>query len=162
MTKINANILKIYNKFNKKHNMTKKINIRKVDGGVIMDINEESNTFTEVYVFSDSVYPEKRDKFHTPAGNKIFEQFDHFEISNSCSGCFTCDINRYSNGYYVTIKKNKKIIYEFVEEFEQVESSLRDKLNCKLFEVISKIINKEFEISKPNAYFASLEFEIKN
>lgn len=145
--------------------MTKKINIRKVDGGAIINIDEELKTFTDVFIFSDYIYGEKRDKFHTPAGNKIFEQLNHFEIVYSCSSRLTCDIQRYSNGYYVTIKKGEKIIYEFVEDFlliPEKNQTLRGKVNCKLFEVISKIVNEHFATSLTNTYASVLEFEIKN
>lgn len=142
----------------------KKISIKKVDGGAIMNITEGSKTFTNVYVFSECVYSEKRDKFHTPAGNEIFDQMNNFEITDSWGDCLTCDIERCPNGYYATIKKDEEIIYEFVEElapFPFAENKhFRDKLNCKLFEVISKLINEQFTTSLRGTNASVLEFEI--
>lgn len=144
--------------------MKKKINIRKVDGGVIMNIDEGSKTFTNVYVFSECVYSEKRDKFHTPAGNEIFDQMNNFEITDSWGDCLTCDIERCPNGYYATIKKDEEIIYEFVEDIIPMTGNkhFRDKLNCKLFEVISELINEHFSTSSRGTNASVLEFEIEN
>lgn len=140
----------------------KKISIKKVDGGAIMNINEESNTFTDVYVFSEHVFPEKRNKFYTPAGNKIFDQMNNFEIVNPWGEYLTCDIEQCPNGYYVTIKKDEKIIYEFVEDIIPMTGNqhFRDKLNCKLFEVISGLVNEHFLSSLRDTRASVLEFEI--
>lgn len=100
--------------------MKKKISIKFLEGGALLQISKDTNTQMFVYPFCKYSQSEIKDeKFYVPTSQEIFNEVsDDFKVlKRSYSETkYEVSVRKFKNGHYITISQGNKTIREFVTE----------------------------------------------